>query len=139
MRNRFSGSMIVGGRVVGGGRGAVVSLSMTPRPPARRRGRRASADGKPNFSGIWQANNEAHWDLQAHEARAGASCSRASIPTNTRRCRRRRRWRSARPAACPDRSASSQGDGQIPYKPEALAARRRTRDNWIDRDPELKC
>ena len=26
---------------------------------------------KPDFSGIWQANNEAHWDLQAHAARAG--------------------------------------------------------------------
>ena len=26
-------------------------------------------DGKPNFSGIWQALNEAHWDVEAHEAR----------------------------------------------------------------------
>ena len=25
-------------------------------------------DGNPDFSGIWQANNEAHWDLQAHAA-----------------------------------------------------------------------
>src|ERR1043166_4822895 len=28
-------------------------------------------DGKPDFTGIWQANNEAYWDLQAHGARAG--------------------------------------------------------------------
>jgi len=28
-----------------------------------------TSDGKANFSGIWQANNEAYWDLQAHEAR----------------------------------------------------------------------
>ena len=32
----------------------------------------ARVDGKPNFSGIWQANNEANWDLQAHAARPAA-------------------------------------------------------------------
>src|SRR4051812_23467200 len=25
--------------------------------------------GKPDFSGIWEANNTANWDLQTHEAR----------------------------------------------------------------------
>jgi hypothetical protein len=25
--------------------------------------------GKPDFSGIWQANNTANWDLQTHQAR----------------------------------------------------------------------
>ena len=27
--------------------------------------------GRPNLSGIWQAINEANWDIQAHEARSG--------------------------------------------------------------------
>ena len=35
------------------------------RPPAR-------LAGKPNLSGIWQAINEANWDLEAHAARPGA-------------------------------------------------------------------
>src|SRR5258708_2787495 len=30
------------------------------------------ADGKPDLNGIWQAMNAANWDLQSHEARAGA-------------------------------------------------------------------
>jgi hypothetical protein len=32
-----------------------------------------------------------------------------------------------------------QGDGKIPYQPEALKVRNENRGNWIDRDPELKC
>src|SRR2546422_2321094 len=33
--------------------------------------RPARLDGHPNFSGIWQALNEANWDLEAHAARPG--------------------------------------------------------------------
>ena len=32
-----------------------------------------------------------------------------------------------------------EGDGQIPYKAEAAALRKDNGNNWIDRDPELKC
>jgi hypothetical protein len=32
-----------------------------------------------------------------------------------------------------------QGDGEIPYTPEALATKKENAANWIDRDPELKC
>ncbi len=32
-----------------------------------------------------------------------------------------------------------EGDGVIPYKPEAAKIRQENGDNWIDRDPELKC
>jgi hypothetical protein len=30
-----------------------------------------TADGKPNFTGVWQAINTANWDIQTHEAKAG--------------------------------------------------------------------
>src|SRR5262245_39586975 len=33
--------------------------------------RPARLDGHPNLSGIWQALNEANWDLEAHAARPG--------------------------------------------------------------------
>jgi hypothetical protein len=32
-----------------------------------------------------------------------------------------------------------EGDGTIPYKPEAAKIKNENGDNWIDRDPELKC
>jgi len=32
-----------------------------------------------------------------------------------------------------------EGDGQIPYKPEALVKKTENAEHWIDRDPELKC
>ena len=51
---------------------AVISVSMTRTSgQTAQSARPARVAGKPNFGGVWQALNEAHWDLQAHEARAG--------------------------------------------------------------------
>src|SRR5678816_3246076 len=58
---------------------AIVSVSMTRAIGQSARPARTT-DGKPNLSGIWQANNEANWDLQPHEARAGAVTQRGVYP-----------------------------------------------------------
>jgi len=97
-------------------------------------------DGKPNLSGIWQANNEAYWDLQAHEARPGVVTQPGIYPN----------YEFARVAAAPVVALGAaagvpgslgvvDGDGQIPYKQEAVSIKKENGENWIDRDPELKC
>jgi hypothetical protein len=67
MLDRRSGSMITVA-IAAAALGAVISTSITQTSGQATAARPASVGGKPNFSGIWQANNEANWDLQAHAA-----------------------------------------------------------------------
>jgi hypothetical protein len=137
MRSWFSGPIVVTA-LAAAAVSAVISIAVTrgasqPALPA------GATGGRPNFNGVWQALNEANWDLQAHEARPGMVTQKgvyeydyASVP--------------AAPvlalgaaAGVPGSLGVVQGDGQIPYKPEAAAIKQQNSENWIDRDPELKC
>ena len=76
-------------------------------------------DGKPDFSGIWQALNTANWDIEPHAAQQGPKQFGAlfSIPGG----------------------AGVVEGGEIPYKPDALKKRgENARKRWTD-DPEAKC
>jgi hypothetical protein len=83
------------------------------------RGRR-TADGKPDFNGIWQAMNTANWDIQDHDQRQGPLFQLGaafSVPA---------------------------GEGvvvgnEIPYRPEALAKKNANGKDWLKLDPEIKC
>ena len=79
-----------------------------------------TADGKPDFTGIWQAMNTANWDLQAHEARHGpvvALGAAFSVPAGI---------------------GIVEGN-EIPYLPAAAATKKENQENWLARDPEIKC
>jgi hypothetical protein len=79
-----------------------------------------TADGKPNLNGIWQALNEANWDLEPHAASQGplaALGAQFSVPAGV---------------------GVVEG-GTIPYKAEALAKKKENSANRLKLDPEIKC
>ena len=138
MLDRRSGSLITVA-VAAAAFGAVVSASITQTSGQAGAARPARIEGKPNFSGIWQANNEANWDLQAHAALPGAVTQQGVYPYDYARVPAAPVVALGAAGAVPGSLGVVQGDGQIPYKPEALQIKKENAEHWIDRDPELKC
>ena len=98
-----------------------------------------TADGKPDFSGIWQALNEAYWDLEAHGARPAAVTQQGVYSYEYARVPAAPVVALGAAAGVPGSVGVVEGDGRIPYKPEALIVKKENAEHWIDRDPELKC
>src|SRR5690349_12702089 len=91
--------------------------------------------GKPDFNGIWEANNTANWDLVTHQARP--MVAQPGLLPNT--------VVSAAPVLplgalgwVPAGLGVIEGD-EIPYQPWAAARKKENQEHWIDRDPEIKC
>jgi len=111
----------------GRGRGTAPAPASTYRAPR-------TPDGKPDLNGIWQANNEANWDIEPHMAKAALQMRPGPvIPV---------------PAAAvlamgavgsvPPGNGIVEGD-TIPYKQDKLAQRKKNQDTWSASDPEVKC
>src|SRR6187200_3734015 len=137
MRRSYQRS-IVTVAIVSAALGALLSLSVTRTSGQASRPAR-TADGKPNFSGIWQALNEANWDLEAHEARPGAVMQQGVYPFEYARVAAAPVVALGAAGGVPGSIGVVDGDGTIPYKPEAAKIKKENGEHWIDRDPELKC
>jgi len=116
MLSRFRNSMIAA--ILGAG----LLFAVTPLAGQQAAAYRAprTADGKPNLNGIWQALNEANWDIEGHAAGFGRVTALGAED------------------AIPPGLGVVEG-GAIPYQPAALAKKK---DNFAKRltlDPEIKC
>jgi hypothetical protein len=111
---------------------AVSAMQIYAQAPQYRAPR--AAGGHPDLNGIWQALNEANYDLEAHVARPALATRPGPygpVP--------------AAPVlalgavgAVPPGLGVVEGDA-IPYKPEALAKKKENQQNWLAADPEIKC
>ena len=97
------------------------------------------ADGHPNLNGVWQALNEANWNLQAHEARSGAVTQPGVYPYEYARVPAAPVLALGAAGGVPASLGVVEGDGRIPYTEAAAAKKSDNAEHWIDRDPELKC
>ena len=79
-----------------------------------------TADGKPDLTGTWQALNTANWDIQDHAARQGPVLALGAA------------------FGVPPGRGVVEGN-EIPYQPWALERKTENAENWLTRDPEIKC
>ncbi|HEV3331501.1 MAG TPA: hypothetical protein VG096_10995 [Bryobacteraceae bacterium] len=90
--------------------------------------------GKPDLNGIWQALNEANYDVQAHVARPALAVRPGPYgPVPAPQV-----LALGAVGAVPPSLGVVEGD-EIPYKPEALAKKKENQANWLTSDPEIKC
>jgi len=111
---------------------ALLAAPLLAQSPAYRAPR--AEDGHPDLNGIWQVLNEANYDLEGHNARAAMALRPGPygpVP--------------AAPVlalgavgAVPPSLGVVEG-GEIPYKPEARKQKEENQQNWLSRDPEIKC
>ena len=79
-----------------------------------------TADGKPDFNGIWQAIGSAHYNIEPHAADFGPMFELGAI------------------GAIPAGLGIVEG-GEIPYTAEARQKQLDNKADWLGLDPVVKC
>lgn len=121
-----AGKVFIAGAVLTMGAAAVLGQNTRYRAPR--------IDGKPDLNGIWQTLNEANYDLEGHSARPAMALRPGPygpVPASAVLAL-------GAVGSVPPSLGVVEG-GEIPYKPEALAKKKENQQNWLTRDPEIKC
>ena len=115
--------------------GALLLVALVPlHGSAQRADIPRTASGKPDMNGIWQALGNAHWDIEPHQARAALAMQPGPVvPVPATEV-----VAFGAVGAVPSGVGVVVG-GEIPYLSEALAKRNENREQWLERDPEIKC
>ena len=112
---------------------ATLALGLLPLAAQTYRAPR-TPDGKPDLNGIWQALNEANYDLEGHVAQPAMALRPGPygpVPAAAVLAL-------GAVGAVPPSLGVVEG-GEIPYKPEALAQKKKNQQDWLNQDPEIKC
>src|SRR6185369_3581370 len=133
VRRTLNGVVIA---IVAAAAGALLAAAAAPLAGQQAAAYRAprTADGKPDLNGIWQALNEANYDLEAHMARPALALRAGPygpVPAAAVLAL-------GAVGAVPPGMGVVEG-GTIPYKPEAAAKKKDNQEKWLERDPEIKC
>ncbi|MEE2775443.1 MAG: hypothetical protein VYE73_01585 [Acidobacteriota bacterium] len=92
-------------------------------------------DGKPDLSGVWQALNEANYDLELHMAKPAMHLREGPYgPLPTVQV-----LALGAVGAVPGGLGVIKGGGKIPYTSDALEKKNWNQENWVTEDPEIKC
>jgi hypothetical protein len=124
------------GLVVLTGAAATAAALYAATPTAGQAGSRIprTTAGKPNLNGIWQALNTANYDLEAHAARPALAMRPGPvIPVPAKEV-----LALGAVGSVPAGVGVVVG-GAIPYTTEAQAKKQENQENWLTRDPEIKC
>ena len=113
---------------------AVAVFFLWTSPASTQASRPARVGGKPNLNGIWQAMNTANFDLLSHSAKAAMQMQKGPVVPVP-----------ATPilalgavGSVPGGVGVVEGD-EIPYTPESAKRQKENQENWLTRDPEIKC
>lgn len=113
------------------------TFAMVSSPPVTGQARTGTiprVSGKPDMSGIWQTLNTANWDIQAHSARPALAMRPGPVvPIPAKEV-----IAFGAVGSVPSGLGVVEGD-ELPYKPEALKKKQENQENWLSRDPEIKC
>jgi hypothetical protein len=93
-----------------------------------------AADGHPDLNGVWQALNEANYDIEAHSARPALAIRPGPygpVPATPVLAL-------GAVGAVPPGLGVVEG-GELPYTPAAREQRKKNQENWLTSDPEIKC
>lgn len=91
-------------------------------------------NGKPDLNGIWQTINTANWDIQAHSAKPALAMRPGPVvPIPAKEV-----LALGAVGSVPAGLGVVEGD-ELPYTPEALKKKQENQENWLTRDPEIKC